>query len=509
MAVKDTGIGIDPDKLDAIFDEFAQADNSTTRNFGGTGLGLAIVRQLARLMGGETGVRSTVGQGSTFWVTVELAPASAHPLAEHEQDGDGLQHKRVLIVDDKMFWRSILLHHLQSWGIQAGVAADGREALALLQQAAASGLPYEAVLMDVDMPRLDGFGVTRALRSNPALQDLPVVLLAALGRPGLANRTREAGADRYLHKPVRKAQLFAILRDVLGLCALDDSGLIQPHKASDVRLNLRVLLVEDNLVNQEVALVHLNGLGCRTRVAASGLEAIAALAEESFEVVLMDCQMPELDGLEATRRIRQSEAQAGGMRRVPIIALTANAMRGDKEACLQAGMDDYLAKPFTRETLVRALERWAPQGVQRARSAPPQADPESAAPERALLARLRELGDDSFIVRVLDTFLGTTRDKLEQLGQATTRGDLEAAAAIAHQIKSSGGALGLDGIAATAKNLELGIRAGTLTDATAAAGSLKAQFEDLLPLLEAVRTAALTEGRRPPDFPLPGWQGPG
>ena len=147
--------------------------------------------------------------------------------------------------------------------------------------------------------------------------------------------------------------------------------------------------------------------------------------------------------------------------------------------------------------------------VHRPRGAPPEADPEPAAPDRALLARLRELGDDSFIVRVLDTFLGTTRDKLEQLGQATTRGDLEAAAAIAHQIKSSGGALGLDGIAATAKNLELGIRAGTLTDATAAAGSLKAQFEDLLPLLEAVRTAALKEGRRPPDFPLPGVQGPG
>jgi PAS domain S-box-containing protein len=418
FTIRDTGIGIPPDKVDGLFESFTQVDASITRKFGGTGLGLAISKQLAEMMGGEVGVESVEGQGSTFWFTVRLGIGEAAQTPKPE--AVDLHDVRVLIVDDNATNREILMTLCRGWGMRPDEALDGARALNLLHKAAAQGDPYRLAVLDMQMPGMDGETLGRVIFSEPALQPLPTVMLTSLGREGDPKRLREAGFSAHLTKPVLHGELFDCLTMVLARDKAAPGDLITRRRDRTTagprrdfsRSNARVLLAEDNPTNQQVILAMLDNLGLSADAVANGVEAVQALQSIPYDLVLMDVQMPVMDGLAATREIRKKE-NAGmleywnaGMNsgetnaispsqidqhkldptpfpkasrhssiqksqhpdipasqhsRIPIIALTAHAMQGYREQCLGTGMDDYLAKPLEPVQLAEILDKWLPR----------------------------------------------------------------------------------------------------------------------------------------------------
>ena len=505
--VSDTGTGIEPAKQKSIFDEFSQADSSTARRYGGTGLGLAIVRQLSALLGGEVGVVSAPGKGSSFWFTVRLQLAPGHPAGEHEGDGNGLRGQRVLVVAESSRGRDVLFRYLHGWGMHCEMASEAGEALAVLRRAADADRPFSIALLDAEPAGLDGVALARRVRADDRLCGLRLVILSAMTRAALAGATTAAVADDYLHKPIRKAQLFASLRRVVGLLAADQpGGAGENDDEPGPLLGVKVLLVEDNAVNQAVACATLDWLGCRTRVADGGLEAIAALCAETFDIVLMDCQMPGIDGYEATRRIRrlESEAQRDGQarQRIPIIALTANAMQGDRDECLAAGMDDYMSKPFRRDVLRAMLERW----VRPAAAKPPgQGGAPAAANEpvgahgvdEEILQTLRSIGKADFFARVIGIFLDSTPRKLAELEAAVQAKDAGQVAALAHQLKSSSATLGVMRLSHAAKVLEADARNGRSDDFARHATTMLTAFAAAQPYLRQLTGPAAAESNSP------------
>ncbi|MCC2644007.1 MAG: putative Histidine kinase (modular protein) [Nitrospira sp.] len=363
LDVVDTGIGISPDHIGKLFQSFSQADGSTTRRYGGTGLGLAISKRLAALMGGEVGLESTVGRGSRFWFTVRLRGQQVPDRPSLIQMAD-LKGVRLCIVDDTAMNRTLLRHYAEAWGMTCAETDRPSEALSILFNAARSLEPFDLVILDSQMPHMDGFALAQAIKAQPAIASLKIILLTAMGQRGEAKVARAAGIAGYLTKPVRHAQLYACLRLVMGQAPDLPSGpesLVTRHHAREAvaRSRGRILVVEDNVVNQKVAVRLLENLGYKADVAANGLEAIDALHRLPYDVVLMDCQMPELDGFEATRRIRELEERREIKGHIPIVALTANALQEDRERCLHAGMDDYMSKPISVEQLARILAQWA------------------------------------------------------------------------------------------------------------------------------------------------------
>jgi signal transduction histidine kinase/DNA-binding response OmpR family regulator len=371
FAVVDTGIGIAPEVQERLFKPFTQADTSTTRQFGGTGLGLAICKQLVEQMGGQIGIESTLGQGSTFRFTVWLThqQTRATPLPRGSLAG-----RRVCIVDDNATNRRILEHYAFQWGLQSVTASDGYEALALLKGAAARGEPFDVAILDLQMPRMNGLELAQTIKSDPQLRVTPLVLLTSMGMRGQAEQAKQVGFAAYLTKPVHRADLYDCLTmivdrpahaspDVLdvGATSRPPDVLVTRHVIKEAArvARARILVAEDNIVNQKIAVRHLEKLGYRADVVANGLEAVDAVARIRYALVLMDCQMPELDGWEATAMIRKEEASRGSQH-LPIIAITANAMPGDREKCRKAGMDDYLAKPVMLEEIRVVLARWIP-----------------------------------------------------------------------------------------------------------------------------------------------------
>jgi signal transduction histidine kinase/CheY-like chemotaxis protein len=354
-AVRDTGVGISVEGQRRLFEPFVQADSSMVRRYGGTGLGLAISRRLVDMMGGSITLDSHPGRGSTFAFNVRLRePASPCPAESPRRALPGL---RVLIVDDNATNRTILEHQVGAWGIHAEVATNGRAALAALRAATAEGRPFDVALVDMQMPGLNGLQLARVIQAESTLSSLRLVLLTSLRGPEEGAEARRAGYAAYLTKPVRRAELYRCLAGAAGEWepeSLGGSG--GALEADPALVGRRVLLAEDNAVNQEVARVILASLGCAVETVADGREAVAAALRGRHDVILMDCQMPEMDGFAATREIRRQEAIRGG--RVPVIALTANAMAGDRERCLAAGMDDYLAKPFDQKQLHAILREW-------------------------------------------------------------------------------------------------------------------------------------------------------
>jgi signal transduction histidine kinase/DNA-binding response OmpR family regulator len=350
FSVRDTGIGIPPEKQGLIFEAFAQADSSTTRKYGGTGLGLTISSHLVAMMGGRLWVESAPGQGSTFHFTARfgLPPAGG----EAPPPPADLRGVRVLVADGHATGRAILAEQCAAWGLLPVPAEGGRPALAALTQAAAGGEPVPVALLDARTPGADGFAVAEQIRQHPALSRTGLVMLLSAGRPGDVARCRELGAAAWLMKPAKHSELLDAVRAALGRSSPPAPGprpAVPPSPAP-----LRVLLAEDNPVNQKLATRLLEKQGHRVVLAPNGKEALAALEREPFDVVLMDVQMPEMDGLEAAALIRRKEEGTG--RRVPIIALTAYALKGDRERCLAAGMDAYLAKPIRPDELARALD---------------------------------------------------------------------------------------------------------------------------------------------------------
>ncbi len=358
FSVADTGIGIPADRLDKLFTPFEQVDGSTSRKYGGTGLGLAICRQLAELMGGKTGADSAPGQGSTFWFTAVFEKQPDPPTVETPAELSGA---RVLVVDDHQTNRLLVTLLLESWGCRHGEAPDGDRALAVLRQAARDGQPYQVALLDMQMPDMDGETLGRRIKTDPGLQDARLIMMTSLGQRGDAKRLEALGFAGYLAKPVRRDHLRDCLALALGRALQSQpaaGGLITRHTVAEThKRRARILLAEDNRTNQAIALAILKKLGYRADAVANGQEALAALCGLPYDLVLMDCQMPEMDGYEATRRLRDP---AMGVRDpgIPVIAMTANAMVGDREKCLAAGMNDYIAKPVSFGAVAEVLERW-------------------------------------------------------------------------------------------------------------------------------------------------------
>ena len=373
--ITDTGIGIPAEKLNALFQPFTQADASTTRRFGGTGLGLSISKRLVELMGGEIGVTSADGEGSTFWFTLPLAEDTSP--APTPIPSISLGQVRVIVVDDVPINVQVQREFMKSWGMRVDAATNGSQALEMIRSAARDGDPYRVALFDFLMPGMDGEMLARSVRGDPILKDILLILATSAAQRGDAERFHAVGFNAYLTKPFRPETLLHTLEAVLSgprgwsidepiitRHALNerkraDTPQLKPvEKRASVgmpRTNVaRVLLAEDNPVNQIVAVKMLERLGCRVDVAADGQEVVTMSERFPYDVIFMDVQMPVFDGLEATRRIRERE---NGSSHVHIIAMTANAMDGDRERCIAAGMDDYVSKPITTQALEAALAR--------------------------------------------------------------------------------------------------------------------------------------------------------
>ncbi len=367
--VSDTGIGLTEEAVSGLFQAFVQADGSTTRKFGGTGLGLAISKQLVELMGGEIGVESAVGKGSTFWFTVRLPK---QPILLADDDAPAVQlidfsTTRTLIVGSSGTGE-VLREQLTSWGMGIHALTDGQEALAAVQEAAVGGQPYHFVLADAQLPGIDGPDLARTVRQDPALAATRVILLLAPGQRSTFGSGEGTDIAACLNKPVKRSQLHGVFR---ALLTSENTPPVIPPKSAPVIVprpakgkGVRVLVVEDNSVNQKVVIRQLQKIGFKADAVGNGVEALEATAKVAYDVVLMDCQMPEMDGFTATREIRRREANVG--MHTPIVALTANALEGDRERCLAAGMDDYLSKPVKIEALRETLERWAATALKEA-----------------------------------------------------------------------------------------------------------------------------------------------
>ena len=363
--VRDTGIGISDDVQQRLFQAFVQADGSMTRRYGGTGLGLAISRRLVEMMHGAVGVSSVVGQGSTFWFTAafgEQRDASRPVLPPL----GALTGRRVLVVDDNETNRKVLHYQLALWGAEEQSTADAKSALAALHAAAAatgtaSSKMFDIVILDCHMPDTDGIQLARMIRANPVFAAVPLVMMTSVGDLGDREALQKIGISVLLTKPVKAAQLrdallsvlpAGVVRQTVPAAAAGGAPIVVAKKPTQI--NARILVAEDNIVNQKVTLLQLLRLGCKADTVANGAEAVVAVETIPYDLVLMDCQMPEMDGFEATRTIRGSLAPH---RAIPIVAMTANALAGDRERCLDAGMDDYVSKPVNADDLEAAIVR--------------------------------------------------------------------------------------------------------------------------------------------------------
>ena len=441
--VSDTGIGIAPEAQGRLFESFTQADVSTTRTYGGSGLGLAICRRLAELMGGSIGVDSQPGKGSTFWFTAVLEPPTGEDAGEGEdRQLDGV---RVLVVDDHVVTRAMLEQSLLALGMRPASAPGGRAALDELRAASRRGDPYDVVLVDLQMPDMDGLEVVSAIQADGSIAPVRLVLVSSSPDRVPTRSSLPDGIAGYVSKPVRRSALFDVLMTVMGRAR---APVGRAHVDNGDGASLRVLVVDDNAVNQKVAAVMLTKAGHRVDVAANGNEALAALSRRPYDVVLMDCQMPEMDGYEATRQIRRRE---GTGRHTPIVAMTAGAMKGDEEKALDAGMDDYISKPVKRDQLLALLGRFTPAS----------ADENEPDPERAIdpgvLEELRELDDGGaqFSVRqTVDLFLADCTARLSEMRTASADGNWAAIAQLGHRLKGSSATLGARYMAEVCAELE-------------------------------------------------------
>ncbi len=485
FAVKDTGIGIPADRRERLFKSFSQLDASMTRKYGGTGLGLAISKRLAEQMGGTMGVESTgiPGEGSTFHFTVQVQPAPTSQLRHlRRAQLPQLLGRRLLIVDDNATNRNILTLQAEGWGMRPDAVASGAAALDTLAQRR----EYDLAVLDQQMPEMDGLTLAGELRRR--YPHLPLLLLTSL--EGYSTHGLTDMFVACLAKPVKAAQLYETLVGVFAP-ALTGTPVARPPVAPAPIKPLRILLAEDNLVNQKVALLMLEQMGYRAEVAGNGLEALAALRRQPYDVVLLDVQMPELDGLETARRIC---AEWPGERRPRLIAMTANAMQGDREACLAAGMDDYISKPVKQEDLRQVMARQAAR--QAAQQAPLPAVPETArlALEEQVLERgvLKELalalGSSRDVAELIEVFLRNTASMLEAIELALARRDEEGFLRAVHTLKSTSASMGAGRLSETCRRLEGHLRAGLAWEdkrLLALVAEIQSEFGQVQPVLTA------------------------
>lgn len=459
--VSDTGIGMSPETRDRLFLPFSQADVSTTRRYGGTGLGLSISKQLVELMGGELGVDSVPGQGSTFWFTCTFAMAKESATVDPAAHA-WLHGLRLLVVDDHRTTRDAIERQAGAWGVRCETADSEATALELLVAAAGERRLPAIALIDQRMPGMGGIALAQAIRRNPAIAPTRLVLLTTMSARSEADEALAAGIEAYLTKPVRQSALYDCLATLLG----QPAGAAGPSAKRDRppaiigrHRRLRLLLAEDNEVNQQVALGLLERFGHEVDVVGNGVEAVAALERAAYDLVLMDCQMPEMDGYSATREIR---GRRDARRSVPIIAMTASAMTGDRERCLAAGMDDYVPKPISREGLEQIFARWADEPTDAARASEMKGvqPPFAAAPMSLDPTRVHEIagGDTARIRRYLTLFLSSTETILKELDVAVaTRAGANAEQSV-HTLTGVCGSVGANEMAEVCATLELAVR---------------------------------------------------
>jgi signal transduction histidine kinase/DNA-binding response OmpR family regulator len=369
FSVTDTGIGIPKDRMDRLFQSFSQVDASTTRRYGGTGLGLAISKELSGMMGGRIGVESEDGKGSTFWFTAVLEKQPRGRDIDIVVPYD-IRKKRILVVDDNAVNREVLKERLKSWGCRFDEASGGKQALEKLRRAASDRDPFGIAILDMQMPEMDGETLGRKIKKAPDLKDTHLMMLTSLGLRGDAARMKEIGFAAYLTKPVKVSQLYDSLIAIVGRETetregVSSESIVTKHSISeDKKRKIRILLAEDNMINQQVALNILEKFGYRADAVANGQEAVGALEMIPYDLVLMDVQMPEMDGFEATAEIRNPNSEVID-HDIPIIAMTAHAMKGDREHCLKVGMNDYLTKPVDPRAMLEMLEKWLDFGKDR------------------------------------------------------------------------------------------------------------------------------------------------
>jgi PAS domain S-box-containing protein len=510
--VRDTGIGIRPEVLGRLFTSFMQADQSMTRRYGGTGLGLAISRQLVELMGGSISAESRVGEGSVFRFDVLLAGGEGGAAAL-PAPARALVGRRVIVVEDNPTNRGILEYQLRRFGAEIAVAEHGAKALELLHAAARAGQVFDAAVVDMKMPVMDGLALARAIRGDPALAGMGLVMLTSVAGSGDARLAREAGVDAYLAKPVRQQELVHALSGVVATRGQAAASAERPAPGA------RVLLVEDNAVNQEVARVMLEELGVRVRLAANGRQALDLLARHEFDLVLMDCQMPEMDGFEALRRLRAAEATRESealSRRVPVVALTANALSGDAERCLAAGFDGYLAKPVKQGQLAEVIARHCRARLldAAATTVPPAPAPALALADEADVAELdaeviegildmERRGAPRLLARLIETYLDSAAKLVVAAERALAEGDAPALRQAVHTLKSSSASLAAKDLAARCAELEALARDGAVAQARCQWEGARAEYERVVralrrlgsaqpPAVEAVRPTPVT-----------------
>jgi PAS domain S-box-containing protein len=494
--VCDTGIGMTPEQRSRLFQSFTQADASTTRRYGGTGLGLAISRQLVEMMAGEIGVESDPGAGSTFSFAVPLERQPDGAVAPPKLLAD-LGNLRALIVDN-VTNRRVLREQLSSWGMANGEAEDGPRALEELRLAAEAGEAYDLAILNMQMPGMDGMELARRIKEDPDLSAIRLVLLTSVGQRGEGEEARQAGIEAYLTKPVGQSELYDALATMMG--AAEKAGsrkeLVTRHSLRERRAvgRARVLVAEDNPVNQKVAARMLESLGYGVDVVEDGLEALEAFSRTRYGAILMDVQMPEMDGYEATAEIRRREGEGGA--HLPIIAMTANAMQGDRDKAIEAGMDDYLSKPVKREELDAVLKRWSTREPQQVEDAivPPKgegSDEDGEPLDKRVLAGLRELGDADLLSELSAIFLDDASSRLAALREAVEGDDVHAVERVAHTLKGASGSMGATRMAALCAEL---VNVGASWDPGRAAellGRLEEEFGRVRPALEA----EVTKGR--------------
>ncbi|SDC90978.1 Signal transduction histidine kinase [Massilia sp. PDC64] len=498
--VHDTGIGISREARSRIFEAFSQADDSTTRKYGGTGLGLAISKQLVELMGGSIGVENALTQGSIFWFTVSFDKRRVDPDApgDHQHTIDGL---RVLLVDERETSRIGLERHLATWHIECDAAESADEALERLEEAARAGQPYDAAILDMELSHTSGLLLAAQIKASPATRATRLVLLSPERLAADPVQRREAGVAYQLIKPARAADLFACLATPPRGQVAPAPRFIPPRPlqldANRPRTR-RVLLAEDNPVNIEVARAMLESLDLQVDCARNGEDALQAVRTNAYDAVLMDCQMPVMDGFAATAAIRREEREAGRGRVLPIIAITANALQGDREACLAAGMDDYLSKPFSQQEIAAVIGRWMALPLAATvhhDDEPPRLPPESveviqrAVINRVALDKIRALSrdrGDALVQKVIAAYVDDTPQQLRTLRSAIDGLDTGNVRRIAHTLKSASANVGAEALAALCKELEHLGRADTTEGADAILNDMEQEFQAVRHSLTAI-----------------------
>ncbi|MEP6878451.1 MAG: response regulator [Nitrosospira sp.] len=515
ISVEDSGLGIAPGKLENLFDKFTQADASTTRRYGGTGLGLAISKQLVKLMGGDIAAKSRVGIGSTFWITLRLSlqgnqSAEVRPHAE-------LARVRVLIVDDNSVNRLVLQQQLRVWKMRIGSCASGTEALRALHEARAAGDPYQIAILDYQMPEMDGEMLGKAIKADSLLQDIQLIMLSSLGHDGdIKERLGKIGFAASLVKPARQSELLETLVNVwTEHCRHRSMDITNDHgpgpKTHEVPISdspdrpfigTRVLLAEDNATNQIVGAMMLRNLGCHVDIAANGREAMQMIEKFPYEIVFMDCEMPEMDGYEATAAIRR---RTDSKCRLPIVAVTAQAMQGDEARCLAASMDDYISKPVKQEDFARALKWWVPGKNRERKSEPPEHRSEnekaatvdipndssssaiassvpriSSALSAEVVARLRaleEATEPSLVSQIYTSFLKEGAERISVLRSSVEVSDAELLRRTAHTLRGASANVGAIHMSDIARQLEVLGKNSSMIGAAPLIEQIESEFE--------------------------------